>query len=107
MRRRTIWLKIAVLSTILTKLLGGQKHFFWRFEVPKQKVHWEVLRVAEFFNTIGQFNGTQEGEDELWWQGSEKGTFKVSKAYKKLNLPNQPSINWPWKNSGGSKYLIK
>lgn len=43
--------------------------------------------MAEFLNIIGQFSGTQEGEDELWWQGCGKGTFKVSKAYKKFPQP--------------------
>lgn len=41
--------------------------------------------MAEFFNIIGRFSGTQEGEDELWWQGFGKGTFKVGKAYKKFS----------------------
>ncbi|KAH0642458.1 hypothetical protein KY290_035283 [Solanum tuberosum] len=51
----------------------------------RQVNDWEITRVANFLNTIGQFKGTQEGEDELWWQSSDRGTFRVGKAYRWLN----------------------
>ncbi|WMV13961.1 hypothetical protein MTR67_007346, partial [Solanum verrucosum] len=53
--------------------------------------------VADFLDTIGQFKGTQEGKDELWWQGSDRGTFRVGKAYRWLNNHNQQNVNWPLK----------
>ncbi|KAG5599515.1 hypothetical protein H5410_030885 [Solanum commersonii] len=59
----------------------------WDITFRRQSNDWEIVRVAEFLNIIGQFSGTQEGEDELWWQGCGKGTFKVSKAYKKFPQP--------------------
>ncbi|WMV32975.1 hypothetical protein MTR67_026360 [Solanum verrucosum] len=59
----------------------------WDITFRRQSNDWENVRVAEFLNIIGQFSGTQEGEDELWWQGCGKGTFKVSKAYKKFPQP--------------------
>ncbi|WMV23889.1 hypothetical protein MTR67_017274 [Solanum verrucosum] len=48
----------------------------WEISFRRQVNDWEITRVAEFLNTIGQFKGTQEGEEELWWQGSDKGTFR-------------------------------
>ncbi|PHU09278.1 Light-inducible protein CPRF2 [Capsicum chinense] len=35
----------------------------WNITFRRQFNDWEIARVAEFFNIIGQFNGTQEGED--------------------------------------------
>ncbi|CAN4090749.1 unnamed protein product [Withania somnifera] len=70
----------------------------WDITFRRQINDWKIPRAAEFFDTINQFKGTQVREDELWWQGSDKGIFKVSKAYKKLNISNQQLINWPWKN---------
>ncbi|KAG5575984.1 hypothetical protein H5410_056118 [Solanum commersonii] len=69
----------------------------WEISFRRQVNDWEITRVADFLNTIGHFKGTQEGEDELWWQGSDRGTFKVGKAYIWLNSHNQQNVHWPWK----------
>ncbi|KAG5615003.1 hypothetical protein H5410_014827 [Solanum commersonii] len=60
----------------------------WEINFRRQVNDWEITRVAEFLNTIGQFKGTQEGEDELWWKGRDKGIFKVGNAYRWLNNHN-------------------
>lgn len=44
----------------------------------------EIQRVAEFF-TFLKFNGLQEGDDELGWQGSDNGSFKANNANKRTN----------------------
>lgn len=69
----------------------------WDITFRRQVNDWEIQIVAEFFCTIDQFSGRQE-EDKLWWQDSDKGTFKVNKAYRKMNQLNQQHFNWPWKN---------
>lgn len=45
-------------------------------------------------------------EDELWCKGNEKGTYKVSKAYRKMNHKQQPN-SWPWKNIWKTKIPYK
>ena len=72
----------------------------WEISFRRQVFDWEITRVADFLNTIDQFKGTQEGKDELWWQGSNKWTFRVGKAYRWLNNHNQQNVNWPWKLCG-------
>ena len=57
----------------------------WEVSFRRQVNDSEIIRVADLLNTIGQFKGRQEGEDELWWQGTDRGTFTVGKAYKWLN----------------------
>ncbi|KAG5620221.1 hypothetical protein H5410_005439 [Solanum commersonii] len=61
----------------------------WNFIFRKQLNDWEIQRVADFFNTIGQFNGLEGGQDILWWKGNRKGSFKVGCAYNWLNHTNQ------------------
>ncbi|WMV34044.1 hypothetical protein MTR67_027429 [Solanum verrucosum] len=51
-------------------------------------------------------SGLGTDEDELWWKGDEKGTYKVSKAYRKMNHNQQPS-SWPWKNIWKTKIPYK
>ncbi|CAN4107709.1 unnamed protein product [Withania somnifera] len=64
--------------------------------------------IAEMWTPEGwEFKGTQEGDDELWWQDTEKGAFKVGKAYKKMNNNNQLITNCPWKNIWKTKIPYK
>lgn len=79
----------------------------WEVNFRRQINDWEITRVADFFSLIGQFKGTQEGDDELWWQDTEKGAFKVGKTYKKMNNNNQLITNWPWKNIWKTKIPYK
>ena len=62
--------------------------------------------MANFVNKIKQFNGLGTDEDEVWWKGDEKDTYKVSKAYRKMNHNQQPS-SWPLKNIWKSKIPYK
>ncbi|WMV09476.1 hypothetical protein MTR67_002861 [Solanum verrucosum] len=39
--------------------------------------YWEIPRMANFINKMEQFSGLGTDEDELWWKGDEKGTYKV------------------------------
>ena len=53
----------------------------WNFIFRRQLNDWEIQRVADLFNTIGQFNGLEGSQDILWWKGNLKGSFKVGCAY--------------------------
>lgn len=57
----------------------------------------EVPRVAEFFSVLNQFMGLQTGEDRLWWQGNNKGSYRVNAAYHLMSQTNHQIPNWPWK----------
>ncbi|KAF3625390.1 1-deoxy-D-xylulose-5-phosphate synthase [Capsicum annuum] len=46
---------------------------------------WEILRVTEFFNIIGQFRGLETRVDILRWQGAKEWISKMGSAYRKLN----------------------
>jgi len=76
----------------------------WRFNFKRQFNDWEIPRMTDFINKIEQFSGL--GIDELWWKGDEKGTYKVSKAYRKMNHNQQPNT-WPWKNIWKTKIPYK
>ena len=79
----------------------------WNFIFRRQLNDWEIQRVADFFNTIGQFNGLEGDRDILLWKGNRKGNFKVGYAYNWLNHTNQPQSNWPWRGIWKSKIPLK
>ena len=56
--------------------------------------------------SVEPFSGLVADEDELWWKGNEKGTYKVSKPYRKMNHNQQPN-SWPWKNIRKTKIPYK
>lgn len=55
----------------------------WEVNFTRQINDCEITRIADFLSLIGQFQRTQEGADELWWQGTDEGLCKVGKAYKR------------------------
>jgi len=69
----------------------------WNFQFRRHLNDWEVMRVAEFLNIVGNFNGLQAEEDALWWKGSNKGIFKVGAAYRLMEQPSQQIPIWPWR----------
>ncbi|KAG5621168.1 hypothetical protein H5410_006386 [Solanum commersonii] len=68
----------------------------WNFIFRRNLNDWEIVRVAEFLNTVNTFTGLQLGEDKLWWTGDDKGVFKVNKSYKLMDQTDQPCSSWPW-----------
>ncbi|KAF3621344.1 hypothetical protein FXO38_15422 [Capsicum annuum] len=97
---RELWDELKSFSNI--KVGNGGKTSFWKDNWPEEG-NLESLaldlydlmhhhqRVAEFISTVEQFSGLRKGNDELWWQGCEKG-FQVHKAYRRMNNPiQQPS----------------
>lgn len=70
----------------------------WNFNFKRQLNDWEVVRVAEFLNTVGNFNGNQAEEDVLWWKGGSRGIFKVGAAYRLMDQPSLQNPTWPWKH---------
>ncbi|WMV39939.1 hypothetical protein MTR67_033324 [Solanum verrucosum] len=69
----------------------------WNFIFRRNLNDWEIVRVAEFLNTVNTFTGLQLGEDKLWWTGDDKGVFKVNKSYKLMDQTDQQCSRWPWK----------
>ncbi|WMV22162.1 hypothetical protein MTR67_015547 [Solanum verrucosum] len=67
----------------------------WNFQFRRHLNDWEVMRVAEFLNIVGNFNGLQAEEDALWWKGSSKGIFKVGATYRLMEQPSQQIPTWP------------
>ncbi|WMV37951.1 hypothetical protein MTR67_031336 [Solanum verrucosum] len=64
------------------KVNNGAKTRFWKDEwheegnLERQFNDWEIPRMADLINKIEQFSGLGTDEDELWWKGNEKGTYK-------------------------------
>ncbi|WMV13963.1 hypothetical protein MTR67_007348 [Solanum verrucosum] len=69
----------------------------WNFTFRRNLNDWEIVRVAEFLNTVNTFTGLQPREDKLWWTGDDKGVFKVNKSYKLMDQTDQQCSSWPWK----------
>ena len=58
---------------------------------------WEIPRILELFKVLESFQGTQTGEDYLWWQGHNKGSYKVKEGYKQTSTGGIQDFKWPWK----------
>ncbi|WMV58899.1 hypothetical protein MTR67_052284 [Solanum verrucosum] len=69
----------------------------WNFIFRREPNDWEVMRLAEFLNLVGNFTGLQAYEDMLWWKGNNRGEFKVHSAYRLMDQSSQQSPIWPWK----------
>ncbi|WMV42188.1 hypothetical protein MTR67_035573 [Solanum verrucosum] len=79
----------------------------WNFIFRRHLNDWEIMRVAEFFNSVDTFNGLQTGEDVLWWTGDGREVFKVNKAYKMMDQTNQSGTNGLGNKYGRVGYLTK
>lgn len=51
----------------------------WEISFRRQVNDWEITRVVEFFNTIGQFKGTQEGEMSFGGRAVTVETSRLAK----------------------------
>ena len=58
---------------------------------------WEIPRILELFKVLESFQGIQTGEDYLWWQGHNKGSYKVKEGYKQKITGGIQDFKWPWK----------
>ncbi|WMV12495.1 hypothetical protein MTR67_005880, partial [Solanum verrucosum] len=58
---------------------------------------WENPRILELFKVLENFQGIQTGEDYLWWQGHNKGSYKVKEGYKRISPSGIQDFKWPWK----------
>ncbi|WMV42827.1 hypothetical protein MTR67_036212 [Solanum verrucosum] len=63
----------------------------WNFIFRREPNDWEVMRLAEFLNLVGNFTGLQAYEDMLWWKGNNRGEFKVHSAYRLMDQSSQQS----------------
>ena len=68
---------------------------------------WEIPRILELFKVLESFQGIQTGEDYLWWQGHNKGSYKVTEGYKQKSLGGIQGLNGLGRKSGGSKCHTK
>lgn len=69
----------------------------WNLTFRRLLQDWELPKIAEFYNTLDQGRGLQEGEDTLSWKKHISGSYTLSSAYKKLNQVSQNSL-WPSKH---------
>lgn len=53
--------------------------------------------MSDFYNTLAQFRGTSEAEDNMWGQGDRHDKFYVKTTYRELNTTNNRVGCWPWK----------
>ncbi|WMV13590.1 hypothetical protein MTR67_006975 [Solanum verrucosum] len=78
----------------------------WRFNFRRQFSDWEIPRMADFINKIEQFSGLGTYEDELWWKGDEKGTYKNHKTTMEIVFERQRnSMEHAWENYRGLNKL--
>ena len=49
------------------------------------------------FKVLESFQGIQTGEDYLWWQGHNKGSYKVKEGYKQISTGGIEDFKWHWK----------
>lgn len=75
----------------------------WSIIFKRQINDWELQRVADSYSSLEQFTGLQTGEDVLWWQGNNRGLFKVNATYRMTNHSNQQIDNQPWKHTWKTK----
>ncbi|OIT06900.1 clip-associated protein [Nicotiana attenuata] len=64
----------------------------WNLTFRRLLQGWELTTITEFYNTLEQCGGLQEGEDTLVWQKHSSGRFTVGSAYKNLNRVSSPTI---------------
>lgn len=77
----------------------------WNLNFRRQLNDWEVIRVAEFLNIVGNFDGLQT-HDVLWWKGHSKGIFKVGSAYRLMEQSSQQNL-CHGNEFGSESFLIK
>ena len=68
---------------------------------------WEIPRILELFKVLESFQGIQTGEDYLWWQGHNKGSYKVKEGYKQIITSCIKTSNGLGSKFGGSKCHTK
>ena len=69
----------------------------WDLNFRRNLNDWEIPKVIEFFKILEAFQGLKNRVDRLWWNGHNKGVYKVSSGYKLLNSTVAQNSIWPWK----------
>ena len=69
----------------------------WDLNLKRNLNDGKIPRILELFKFRENFQGTQTGEDYLWWQGHNKGSYKVKKGYKQISIGGIQDFKWPWK----------
>ncbi|KAG5575296.1 hypothetical protein H5410_055430 [Solanum commersonii] len=84
------------------KVKNGEKTSFWGDDWQEMVVLRNIYpHICNFMlnqqRTIAEMWTPDGWEISFRRQGSDRGTFKVGKAYRWLNNHNQQNVNWPWK----------
>ncbi|WMV24696.1 hypothetical protein MTR67_018081 [Solanum verrucosum] len=79
----------------------------WDLNFRRNLNDWEIPRLIEFFKILEAFQGLKNGVDRLWWNGHNKGAYKVSSGYKLLNSTVAQNSIWPWKQIWRTKAPLK
>ncbi|WMV23794.1 hypothetical protein MTR67_017179 [Solanum verrucosum] len=69
----------------------------WNLFLRRHLNDWEMKRIAEFYNSVADFNNLNGGEDRLEWNKDRNGKFSINSAYKELNSAVVKGKDWPWK----------
>lgn len=51
--------------------------------------------MIELFKLLDSFQGTQTGEDYLWWHWHIKDRYRVKEGYKQASLRDNQDFKWP------------
>ncbi|KAG5620180.1 hypothetical protein H5410_005398 [Solanum commersonii] len=69
----------------------------WDLRFRRHLNDWEVNKIVELLNILGQCKDLNTNEDNLFWNPDEQGRFSVGWAYRSSQRPGTHIGGWPWK----------
>ncbi|WMV55620.1 hypothetical protein MTR67_049005 [Solanum verrucosum] len=69
----------------------------WDLRFRRHLNDWEVNKIVELLNILGQCKDLNTNEDSLFWNPDEQGRFSVGPAYRSSQRPGTHIGGWPWK----------
>ncbi|WMV30226.1 hypothetical protein MTR67_023611 [Solanum verrucosum] len=69
----------------------------WDLRFRRHLNDWEVNKIVELLNILGQYKDLNTDEDNLSWNPDEQGRFSVGSAYRSSQRPGTHIGGWPWK----------
>ncbi|WMV40391.1 hypothetical protein MTR67_033776 [Solanum verrucosum] len=69
----------------------------WDLRFRRHLNDWEVNKIVELLNILGQCKDLNTDEDNLFWNPDEQGRFSVGSTYRSSQRPGTHIGGWPWK----------
>ncbi|WMV40242.1 hypothetical protein MTR67_033627 [Solanum verrucosum] len=69
----------------------------WDLRFRRHLNDWEVNKIVELLNILGQYKDLNTDEDNLFWNPDEQGRFSIGSAYRSSQRPGTHIGGWPWK----------